>query len=254
MAISESTDFTFNGISSQSMGVMNVHINNGLYQEPFTSTLELFETKVKRKNRPLFSLLKKNPLSFKVTFSIPDISDSAISAIKRWLVVSYYTPLIFSSSPTKIYFCLPINDIKISHNGTQGYIEIDFRCDDHCAFSSVNTTQIYDLTTNPTSTIIPITNSGDLEIYPVLYVQIMSGSTFSITNTSNANQLMSFTGLSVNETVTISGDDQSVTSSLPLVYRYNAMSGDFTTLIRGINNLSITGNVKIQFSQEWKLL
>ena len=257
MAIFESTSFIFNGINSTDLNLTNIHVDTGLYDEPFISTLELYETKVLHKNRPYFTLLKRHPFQFKVTFGLTDyVDDSVLAKIARAFYTDNYVPMTFSRFTDRIYYCLPINDIHFLHTGNNiGYFQIEFRCDDYCAFSPVFTTQIYDLTTNPVGgTTITLTNTGDLPIYPVVYVQIISGSTFSIINNSNGAQSMSFSGLNINENLTISGQDQEIDTDQSLTYRYSAMAGDFTQLVRGVNNLQVTGNIKIQFAMEFKIL
>lgn len=256
MAILESKDFTYAGISSVDMGIINCQIQSNFYDEPFFSALNIIENTTKWKNKPYYNLLKRQPLSFKLNLAFsPDATKDTIAKVARWLYSDFYQPLIFSEFPDRIYYAMVVNETHWIHNGMTGYITCEFRCDDYCAYSYVFTTSVYDLTTNPVNgTPISLTNNGDLPIFPVLYIQIISGSTFSIVNNSNGAQTMSFTGLTVNENLTISGQDQQIDTDQTLVYRYSNMSGDFTSLVRGINNLQIFGNIKIQFAMEFKIL
>ena len=256
MAIYESKEFMLNGISSQQFNIMNAYIDTALYDEIFIASTDIIEIKTLHRDKPYNILLKRKPLTFKTILAFsPDATQEDIASVSRWLKIDFFSPLIFSSFPDRIYYAMPTNDIRWKHNGnSQGYLEVEWRCDDVCAFSPVYTTPTYDLTTNPTSTNIQLVNNGDLSIFPVVYVQIISGSTFSIVNNSNGGQIMSFTGLNINENIIISGQDQEIITDQPLLYRYGNMTGDYLQLVRGVNNLQVFGNIKIQFAYEFRIL
>lgn len=70
MPISESLNFTFNGVSSTTMGIVNCHINNGMCEEVFIPNRNLLETKIRGKNTPYFQEIEQDPLEFNLTFAI----------------------------------------------------------------------------------------------------------------------------------------------------------------------------------------
>lgn len=253
--IKSSTLFLYNNQLSTDFGVINASIQSGLYEESFIPSVELKEVVTKNNDLPYLQRVKKLPFEFKLTIAFSDYWDkNKLAALARLFTVDYYAPMVFNEQPDKIYFCIPNGDSIISHNGSIGYITQNFRCDSPYAYSPIFSTVVYDLTTNPTSTTIQLVNNGDISCFPVVYVQIISGSTFSIVNLSNAGLNMGFTGLNINENLQISGQDQEILTDQPLTYRYNNMTGDYLQLIRGVNNLQIFGNIKLQFTYEFRLL
>jgi phage-related protein len=163
--------------------------------------------------------------------------------------------MVFSESPDKIYWCIPVGEPIISHQGTQGFVTMNFRCHAPWATSPIFSSPIYDLTSNPLEgTIVEIVNNGDLPMPLLINVEIISDSSFSIQNLSDSGKTLSMTGLDVNEILEINTSDESVSTSKLLTYRYDQFSGEYLFLIRGVNRLLIKGNIKLQMQYELLLL
>ena len=257
MSIKESLYFTYDGINSQDLGIINCHVETGLYQEPFLANRELVQVKIRYNDKPLFQRIKKNQIEFKLSFAFEDTWDEqSIRKIARLFDKDFYAPMIFSSNPEVIYYCLCVDDSEKIHTGLrQGYLQLQFICDSSYAYSPTYSTEVYDLTDNPPEgTIITIQNKGDVPIKPVIKVEIIDGSSFSIQNMSNSGKTLSFSGLDVGEVLELNGEYEDITTSKPLTYRFDAMSGDFLELVYGVNNLKILGKIKIQFIYEYKIL
>lgn len=256
MSISESLKFSFNGISSDMFGIINVNVSSGLYQESFLSNRNLLEVTIRNSDKPYFQKIKREPLTFKLSFAFEKWDSQTIKDVAKWLNTDFYAPLIFESEPDLIYYAILINDSILNHTGNyQGFITLEMRCNTYHAFGKVQTSQIYDLSANPIGgTPISFYNGGELPTFPSIYVNIVSGSTFSIVNTSNKNQTLSFTGLAVNENLTIDCDNHIITTDIANTYRYGNMSGDYIEEILGQNTLQVYGNVKIYFQHEYRFL
>jgi len=253
--IKSSISFLYNNISSKDMGVINASINSGLYEENFLPKAELKETVIRRRKIPYLLEIRRVPLEFTLTIAFQDVwTTDSLSAVKRWFYVDFYSPMIFEEDPN-IYFCMPINQPKISHNGSIGYFTIDFRCNSPYSYSPTFLSPLYDLTINPTSTNIILVNNGDITLNPTITAQIISGTSFSISNLSNGGQSISFTGLAINEIVTIDCENEEVFSSISsTTYRINNMTGNFLDIVRGSNTLQVIGNIKLQFEYQFMLL
>jgi predicted phage tail component-like protein len=235
---------------------MNVHIESGLYQESFLANRSINEIKIKGRSEPYFQNIEDSPISLKLTFAFEDSFDTEkIRAVARALKKDFYFPLVFSQNPDRIFYAICVDESQLIHTGLgTGYITVNFRCNAPWSYSPTFSSPLYDLTSNPIEgTSIQFINNGDLPITPIITVQIISGSTFSIQNISNGGQTISFTGLQVNEILTID-DDQNITTDVPLTWRYSNMTGDFLEILRGVNNLLILGNIKLQFTYENKIL
>lgn len=254
--IKSSEQFIFNNHNSSDYNIFNISIQEGLYEEPFLPSTEIVEIYIKYKDSPYFQRKKNHPLEFTVNFGFADAWDkSALSELARIFMVDFYAPLIFSEDPDKIYYVLPIGDIKITHQGTIGYITMQFRCAYPYALSPTYSSPLYDYSNNTSSgTQLTFVNNGDLSLFPILNVQIINGDSFSIQNLNNNNQIISFSGLTISENLVIDCENEDISTDQPLTYRYSNMSGDFLELLRGVNNLLIKGNIKFQFIYEYKIL
>lgn len=79
--------------------------------------------------------------------------------------------------------------------------------------------------------------------YPITIITANAfGGTLTITNTSDANRITQFTTIAANEVLTIDNSRQTITSST-LLRRMSNFNKKFFRLKRGINNLTISGNI-----------
>jgi phage-related protein len=65
---------------------------------------------------------------------------------------------------------------------------------------------------------------------------------------------MSFNNLAVGEVITINCSNEDVQTSLPGMYRFDNMTGDFIDLDLGDNSIQINGNISVQLKYEFKYL
>jgi phage-related protein len=256
MSISESLYFIYDNINFyEQFGIINVHVENNLYEEPFLANRRINEIKIKNRSEPYFQNIEESPLSLKLSFAFEDTFDSEkIRAIARALKKDFYCPLVFSENPDRIFYCICVDESQLIHNGLgNGYVVLNFRCNSSYSYSPVYSSPIYDLTSNPASgTEISITNNGDLPMPILINIQIINGSSFSITNISDAGKSISFTGLDVAEVLEVNTENESITSTSS--YRYDNMEGEFLLLNRGVSKLLIKGKIKLQFQYQFRLL
>ena len=257
--ISESLYFIYDGVNFyEKYNIINVHIDSGMYEESFISNRIIKETRI-RGGKTYFQEIEDENLSFSVSFAFEDSFDrDKIRAVARDLKKSFYCPLIFSQDPEKIYFALCTDESKLIHTGLgTGYINLNFRCNSAFSFSPIYSSPIYDLSTNSIDgTNIELINNGDVEMYSIIEAQVINGGSFSIVNMSNGGEKISFSGISNEEIIIINTEIEDISTSAPLTYRYDNMSSDsvFILFQRGINNLKIYGNIKLQFKYENRFL
>lgn len=127
----EGVHFSYDGIKSSDMGLLNVIIDGGMFEETFLSSREIVETEVNGRDKPYFQKVKKAPLSFELSFAFEDSFDEKrIREVARWLNTDYYKPFYVTTSPNRIYYCMVEGDSGLIHNGMkQGYITLNMRCD-----------------------------------------------------------------------------------------------------------------------------
>jgi phage-related protein len=136
----------------------------------------------------------------------------------------------------------------------QSDFSITFQTSHPWSFSPVYKSEIYDLSLNTVDgTVIQLKNSGDLPLQPIITVQLISETDFSIQNLSDSGKYLSFSGLQPNETITIDIENEDIQSDAQF-YRFNNMLGEYISFPRGVNNLLIKGNIKIQFTYEFRIL
>lgn len=257
MTFREALHFSYAGIKSDDMGLINVSTSNGLYEEPFVAEKSILETSVRGREKAYFQGLEYRPLQFSLSFAFEDTWDDVkIREIARWLGgQKYYQPLYFTTDINRIYYVLFVDGIEIIHNGLkQGYVNLTARCDSPYSYTPTYQ-KIFNLSNNPSGgTEIEILNYGDLECYPTLTILTKAAGSVSIKNLSDNGREMSFSNLESNETLTIDCEHEDIETDIPLTYRYSNMSGKFLRLVRGTNRLLVTGKVELKFVYQSPLL
>lgn len=252
--IKESLYFMYDGISSMDFNITNVSVDNNLYTDPFLSNRTIKEIVVNRIDKPYYSHIQRDPISFTINFGFPDgWDDDTMIKIRKWLNTDYYKPLIFSEDPQKIYYAMCINAPSVTHNGLkQGYVTLDFRCDSPYAYSPLMATKEYDCTQSDTTNFI-LENYGDIDIYPQIYLTKIGDGNLTINNI-NGNTSMQFTGLLDQEQLYIRCEKKYIETSIPNVFRYDSLNDNYMKLVYGQNNIEVSGDCKIKFVYEFKFL
>ena len=247
----ESLSFTFNGISSEDMGIVLVNGGDGLYQETFLPTRKIVETTVSNRNAPYFRRVDNEPLSFSITIWIKEWKDrDNLRAIARWLFKDYYKPMYFESSPDKIYYVIFEGTSTLFHNGVKdGYITLNCRCNSPFLFSQEKTETF---SVNGTTNFM-FFNEGDLTMRPKLKITCRSAGNVSIKNNTN-NQEFKITNVQPNEIITVDGANETIISSLEYINRflYDSHNGIWLD-ITGNSTCEITlaGNFSLEWTYEY---
>ncbi|MDP4268366.1 MAG: phage tail family protein [Bacteroidota bacterium] len=250
--IKESLYFQYDGVNSSDFNIVNVTVDGNMYNEPFLANRTIKEFTVIGRDKPYFSRVVRDPLSFSINFAFEDIwDDELISNIKQWLNVNYYKPLRFSEDEDKIYYAMCVDSPSITHNGLkEGYVTLNFRCDSPYAYSPEIMTNWYDTSIQNNLT---LDNLGDVEIYPQLYITKVGDGDLAINNTSSGSS-MQFTNLLDQEELYITCEKTYIETSIPNFYRYDSFNEDWLKLVYGQNNIQIIGNCKVKFQYEYKYL
>lgn len=127
----EGIHFSYDGVKSSDMGLINVQIDGGMFEETFLFSKEINEVEVAGRDKPYFQSVTKAPLEFELTFAFEDGYDERkIREVARWLNQDYYKPFYTTSNPNRIYYCMLEGDSTLIHTGIQqGYITLNMRCD-----------------------------------------------------------------------------------------------------------------------------
>ena len=248
----ESTGFSFNGVSSSTLGLINCKVSSGLFEEQFLSDIELNEVEIRGKETPYFQGIQRKPREFDLTFAFEDpYDDNKLRLVARTFNVSIYCPLVFDDMPNITYYCIPVDTSQLYHTGAKtGYITITFRCDSPYGYFTAATPTFYSAT--PT---FSINNTGDITIKPEIEITKIGNGDIEIINITNNNQSLKFETLVDGEVLYVNCETETIITDLADVYRYsNKVGDDFIELLRGVNEFSTVGNATIEFRYQCKVL
>ncbi|TCJ01043.1 phage tail domain-containing protein [Cytobacillus praedii] len=251
----ENLEFVYDGLSSRHMGIVQCHLNSGLFEETFIPTRSIQEEKIRGNDKPYFYGFTYEPLSFPISLYFDGELDSKkLREIANWFNVNYYKPLYFLKYPNRIFYCMPVDDSQHIHNGLkQGYLTLNMRCDSSYSYSPDYTTKIYTYQNNNGS-ILEFNNRGDVNCSPLLLLQKIGDGDISIANLSLNGREFKFTSLLDKEELIIDNEKQTIETNVPLTYRYDNFNFNYLVMARGINRLLINGDCKLQFKGRFKTL
>lgn len=247
----ESLHFTFNGESSEDMGVIIASPNGGLFQESFLPTRSIIESSVA--NRRYFKRAEDNPLSFSLTIFIEEWRErDNLRQIARWLYQDYYKPLWFDTNPELIYYAIFEGDSSLFHNGCKdGYIQLNVRCDSPYRYSPVKSDAA--LSSDGQLTIF---NEGDITVKPKARIKKTNAKgDIEIRNTTT-NQVAKFTDIQLDEELFVDFHNEEIVSSLQYlnIYRFADFNHEWIELVRDENVLEFVGDFEIEFEYEFAYL
>ena len=258
MTIRNCINFTLNGISNEDLKIINCNLSSGMYEESLMFSRDIQTQYIKGNQRTLVTHVKPEQLSFDLTFAFTNtFSEADARYLARVLSNPYFIPIKFTNDTTdetsvdKTYYILLNSDPKLIHNGiNQGYVTLEFLTSSSYCFGDKITTEIYDLSINPTYTDIIVDNSGDVLLPMNIYIEKVNSGDISIVNTSNSNDEFSITGLIDGELISVSTEHKLIETSLLATYRYDNSNLNFIQIPVGENILRITGTCKIHFEYQ----
>jgi len=258
LTIRNCINFTLNGISNEDLKIINCNLSSGMYEESLMFSRDIQTQYIKGNQRTLVTNVQPEPLSFDLTFAFTNtFSEADARYLARVLSNPYFIPIKFTNDTTdetsvdKTYYILLNSDPKLIHNGiNQGYVTLEFLTSSSYCFGDKITTEIYDLSINPTYTDIIVDNSGDVLLPMNIYIEKVNSGDISIVNTSNSNDEFSITGLIDGELISVSTEHKLIETSLLATYRYDNSNLNFIQIPVGENILRITGTCKIHFEYQ----
>ena len=116
--IKSSEYFIYNNINSKDLGVLNVSVDTGLYEEQFLGNVSILQETIRGNSKPYYFGKQVEQKELNLTLTLPEnFTSEQIREIARWFSEpTYYSPLVFSENPEKIYYCILNSDSSVSHN------------------------------------------------------------------------------------------------------------------------------------------
>jgi phage-related protein len=252
MASFYGAEFVFNGITSSVYDVRILSLEaGGTTNGPAGSDTTIVQKQIYRRSRPYFYGRSTNTnLEFDLTIgSLDPISSIDRNSIESWLVGGMnYVPLqIIQDDMENITFNV------IFTKGTNAYVgninrgmTIHAFCQDPWGFDSAKTlTKSYSGSAIVNDTFNFYNGSADSDyLKPVItFTMGSASSSISISNSTDNNRAMTFTGLSSGEVMTIDCNRGTISSSTRLLRMTNFTSKKFFRLIQKWNNINILGGI-----------
>jgi hypothetical protein len=233
------TAFQFGNYASGTDDILNVTLDNDMYSENIRGSRSIIEDKVQGVEAPYFFYVDDEPLEFEVNFAFEAKGKDEIKIMMRNLLAAKnYSQLKFGEydgesfvqqSPT--YNVIFVGEPAISFIGRNvdgvlkydGYFTLQARCDRPYGFLPSQTTGAITAATGSTTVNVSSAHNslGDIELYPTITI-VNSNNTagaFTLINRSAASgggtilSEIGFTNIKANETITISGNLFTITSS-----------------------------------------
>lgn len=137
----EGIHFSYDGVKSSDMGLLNCQIEGGMFDEVFLAKRKINEISVAGNEKPYFIGVEYEPLEFELTFAFENKYDERrIREVARWLNQKYYKPFYTVDNPNRIFYCMMVDDSRLIHDGAKGgYITLKFRCDSPYAYQAITT-------------------------------------------------------------------------------------------------------------------
>lgn len=261
-----STSCSYNGITSESMGVILVKIEHVDNYETAPTNRELIADRIQRANhkpQTYFYKIDRSPRRFYLELACETMTETTKSNLINWLFIDNYAPFIAGDDPNRIYYCIAVGEPKFWTNGQGCYISLEMQCQDEYSYSPIITKE-FDLSEieeeqEENEEGVILINSGDVSAYPILEIEVIeSESTIKITNTTT-NKYIQFstentTPLVAGEKITIDNYKELIMTNQLSIFRYDNMTGNFLELVKGINTFIVEGKCKLKFMYQNRYL
>lgn len=249
--------FNYDGKSSRDFGVISVNLGNDMLEESILGSRTISEDVMYGNNNPNLKSIETAPKEIPMIIAFEDgFKDGReVNRVMQWLFQDMYKPLFFEESLDKIYYCIPVGDAALVHNGLrQGYVKINMRCNSPYVYSQYHISDLYDLSSDNSGTILTIENHGDYDLFPEISIRKIGDGNIEFENISNDGYIYEVLKLINEEEIYINSEKEIIETNLLGIYRYDNVVGRRIKLGYGINHIKVTGNCFLQFRYQYKFM
>jgi hypothetical protein len=243
--------FIYNNVPSELYDLRIISFDSGGkadYDSGIESDLQV-DTIYRKSKANYYGRSHNKQLSFEFTVgSFNQISMDDQNLIKAWLLGSpNFTKLqIVQDDMSNIYYSAIITKATDIHVGNFSYaLNLVVTCDSPWAWEEAKIlNKNYTSGGVETDSFNFFNQSVDQDYnYPIIqFTTNAIGTSFSLTNVTDASRVFTFTGISANETITCDCYNKILTSSTGL-YRLNTFNKHWFRLIQGNNSISLVGAI-----------
>jgi phage-related protein len=243
-----STNFYFDGISSESMGVYLIRTGSGLFSVPFIPPREIIEDYPTMAKKPYTYKSKKEQYTISMTFSTltNNMNSAKLKEIASWLFQDDYKEFYSEDEPEKKYYLFATNQVDFMTNGAnEGYFEVQWKSKYPYALTE-ETTPTYSISGSGSITIDNLSNVSEYYMPEMEFVVNATPTTITFTNTSDSNRVSSFSPLSEGETLYVDNEKKQIISDTGL-FRYDGFNKNWLRLVSGENIITVSGSITVTF-------
>lgn len=265
------TAFAFGNYTSPENDILNVTLENDMYNENIRGSRQIIEDKVQGVEAPYFFYVDDEPLEFEVNFAFEAKTKSEIKTLMRTLVTpTTYTVLTFGEYVSSVYTIKSpsykviftgepvISFIGRNVSGTikyDGFFTLQARCDRPYGYQTVTATSLNNAGTDHNCV-------ADVELYPNITITVTTAgiTSFSLKSWSGSGYTgtvlseLTFTSIAAGEVITIKGNLFTITSDDAQSTVYSRWGRNNFKLFPGSNYLTVTksgaGTVLVQIDYD----
>lgn len=237
--------FTYDGIPSMHYGIMQVNVGGGLYDDTLMSSTSIESDTVKGRDVSFFKNITRE--NIKLTMSLymeHGVDERQLDIVRAWFDVDYYKPLYFDERPDRLVFAMIEGEVKLRHDGYQGYLEVTLATNSPYWWSPIHALDFKGATT------FNFTNTGTKSLFPMIEItakdNISSGSPVKVINV-RTGQSLEVTQMASGEVLTVDCMYESLQSSLPETYRYDVCNENYLEIETGVSPIQLVGNASFKF-------
>ena len=253
------TAFRFGNYTSPNNDVLNVTLENDMYNENIRGSRQIIEDKVQGVEAPYFFYVDDEPLEFQVNFAFQGKTKAEIKALMRTLITPKdYSVLNFGEySGDPLAYVVKSPSYRVVFTGEpvisfigrnieetthyDGYFTLQARCDRPYGFTTVSPVTVINGGMNHISV-------ADAEVYPriVITVTVAGVTNLALKSWSASNYTgdvlsqIGFTSIAAGEVITISGDFFTITSDDAQSTIYSRWDRNNFKIFPGNNYLNVT--------------
>ena len=246
-------DFTFNGVSASSMGLMLYNFGSEGQDDVDLSVGEIEADQINgRYTSLLYGLVQNEPLEFSLVFGADTdniesgtfLTRERVNTITKWLTGYQSWKILTIDQPDMVpfhYKCM-ITGLKLITDGSYPWaFSARVTCDGPFAYRTATTTT---QTLSGTAKTFTINNTSGLNgyYYPVITVTGNTGANLTIVNNTDGGRSCILSGMPTgSQNITINCENGVLTSSAGYnLYQY--FNFNFLRLVPGSNSITATGN------------
>lgn len=255
-------DFTFNGVSASTMGLMIYNFGTEGQDDVDLSVGEIAGDQINgRHETMLYGLVQNEPLEFTLVFGTdPDdieagtfLTRERVNTITKWLT-GYQTWKVLTidqSDMSAFHYKCMITGLRLITDGSYPWaFSAHVTCDGPFAYRTVSTTA-QTLTGSARTFTIDNTSCLNVGFYPLISVTGNTGESLTIVNNSDGGRTCMLSGMPTGSQDILMDCKNGILISSAGHNLYQYFNFNFLRLIPGTNSLTATGNGSLTIECEF---